>query len=342
MTLVARPPRHAALSGRQKSAVLCMALGAEASAKIMQHLGPEEMEIVSREIARTPAAGADVVDAVLGEYHEVLRAVASIAEGGVDYAKQILESALGPQRAKTVLERIQENMVETGLARLKRAAPDLLHGAIRGEHPQTIALVLAHLDPHLAAGVVEAMDQEISGDVLFRMARMEKVSPEVLEMVELALGGSSDLTLTQELTASGGPAAVAKVLNSLPGTLEKGLMESIAQRGPETAEQIRNLMFVFEDLKNLDGRSMQRLLREVEGKTLALALKAASEVLKQLILGNMAERAAATLKEEMEMMGPVRVKDVEAAHASIVAIARDLQEQGEIMLEMGSSDEIIA
>ncbi|MES1259343.1 MAG: FliG C-terminal domain-containing protein, partial [Gemmatimonadota bacterium] len=248
----------------------------------------------------------------------------------------------GPQRAKSVLERIQEQMVETGLSRLKKASPDILHSVLRGEHPQTIALVLAHLDPRLSAGVIEAMAPEMCADTLFRMARMEKVAPDVLQMVEAALGSRSDLTLTQELTASGGPAAVAKVLTNLPSSLEKSMLEAISARGSEVAEQIRNFMFVFEDLTQIEARAMQRLLADVEVKTLALALKAASDELKQHIMANMSERAASTLREEIEVLSRVRVKDVEAAHAAILATARGLQEQGEIVLEIGTGDDIIA
>lgn len=340
--VASRRRRPEQLDGVQKAAILCMALGAEASARILQQLGPEEVEMVSREIASTPSVRSEAVDSVLNEYHDVLRAVESIAQGGVDYARQILESALGPQRAKSVLEKIQEQMVETGLTKLKRAAPEVLNSVLRGEHPQTIALVLAHLDPKLAAGVVEAMGHDLSGDVLYRIARMEKVSPEVLQLVEAGLGARSDLTLSQEMTASGGPAAVAKVLNQLPGGTEKVLLDAINSRGHQVAEEIRSLMFVFEDLRLLDGRSMQRLLRDIEGKQLAMALKASSEELKEHILKNMSERAASALAEEMELIGPVKVKDVEAAHGNIVKIARGLQEQGEIVVERASDDEFIS
>lgn len=333
-----RPPQGP-LTGVQKSAVLCMALGPDTSAKILQQLQPAEMEAVSREIAATNVVRADVVDGVLTEFNEVQRAVQSVAQGGVDYAKQVLEQAFGPNKAKSVLERIQEQMTESGLTRLKKAAPDVLNGVLRGEHPQTIALILAHLDARQAAGVVQAMSAEIASDVLLRVARMEKVAPEMLELVELGLGNRSDFTLNQEMRVSGGPDAVAKVLNFLGGSLEKSLLESIGTRNNELAEEIRNLMFVFEDLKRLDGRSMQRLLRDLDNKELALALKAASDELRQLMLSNMSERAASQLKDDMEMMGPVRVKDVEAAHGKIVTAARALADAGEIMITGPSADD---
>jgi len=330
------------VSGAQKCAVLCMALGAEASARVLQQLSPHEMEQVSKEIAGTSVVKSEIVDSVLQEYTEVGRAVQSVAQGGVDYAREILEHALGPQKARSLLDRIQEQMIETGLTRLKKAAPDVLNGVLRGEHPQTIALVLAHLEARLAAGVLEVMGGELAGEVLYRMAKMEKVSPEMLQLVETGLGGRSDLTLSQEMTASGGPAAVARVLNHTEGSTEKALLEAIAVRNSGVAEEIRNLMFVFEDLKLLDARSMQRLLRDLETKLLAVALKATSEELKEKIFKNMSERGAAALKEEIEILGPVRVKDVEAAHGNIVKTARALQDQGEIVVERSTDDALIA
>jgi flagellar motor switch protein FliG len=334
--------RATTLSGAQKCAILCMALGSEASGKVLQLLSAADMERVSREIAQTPVVRGEAVDKVLHEYTEVGRAVQQVAQGGVDYAREILEHALGPNKARTLLDKIQEQLVETGLTRLKRAAPEVLHGVLRGEHPQTITLVLAHLEPRLAAGVIEIMGPAVAGEVLYRMARMEKVSPEMLQLVEAGLGGRSDLTLSQELTASGGPAAVARVLNYTAGSSEKMLMEAITSRSTEVADEIRNLMFVFEDLKLLDPRSMQRLLRDVDTKVLALAMKAASEELKKHIQSNMSERGGAALLEEIEMLGRVRVKDVEAAHGAIVKTVRELQEKGEIVVERSKDDAVIA
>jgi flagellar motor switch protein FliG len=331
------------LSGAQKCAVLCMVMGTEQAAKVMQLLTPAEVENLSREIAGLPRVPAPSVDGVLQEYREVSRAVASVAQGGVDFARAILEQALGPQRARAILERIQHQMVETGLKRLRRAAPDVLMSVLRGEHPQTLALILAHLDIRQAAGVIEAMEPELAADVLFRVARMEKVSPEMLALVETGLGSKADLSLSQEMTLSGGPSSVANVLNLTTPSLEKTLMEALGVRDADLANQIKGLMFVFEDLKLLDGRAMQRVLRDIESKELALALKAASDELKQHILKNMSERAAAALTEEMEYHGPVKVKDVEAAHLRIVQSVRALEEAGEIVISgRGGADDVIA
>jgi len=331
-----------ALSGPQKGAVLCMALGAERSARVMQLLSAREVELISREIAALPMVGADRVSTVLGEFQQVSRAVESVARGGVDYAQEILETALGPSKAKAILEKIQEQLVDTGLRRLRNAAPEVLTGILRGEHPQTIALILAHLDARQSSSVVANMEPELAAEVLYRIARMDKISPEMLLVVESGLSSKTDLSLSEEMTLSGGPQAVAKLLNLTGGTLEKQLLEGIEGRNREIAEQIKSLMFVFEDLLLIDARGIQRVLRDVDAKDLALALKAASNELKQHIRSNMSERAGQALEEEIEMLGPVRVKDVEAAHARIIETVRLLSDAGEIMIAgRGGSDDII-
>ena len=313
------------------------------AAGILQQLSPDEVENVTREIASMRMVGADIVNAVLAEYQSVSQAAKSVARGGVDYARQILEQAVGPGRSKVILERIQEQVLDTGLKRLKKASPEVLAGILRGEHPQTVALILAHLDVRQASGVVEAMDPEVASEVLYRVARMEKISPEILALVEAGLSSKTDLSLSEEMTLSGGPSAVAKVLNLAGGTLEKQLLENIGARNSEIAGQIKALMFVFEDLLLVDGKGMQRVLREVDGKELALALKVVSPELKQHIEANMSERAAMALEEELEIMGPVRLKDVEAVHTKIVDIVRTLEEAGEIMVRSADgNDEIIA
>lgn len=334
--------RSVALDGPQKAAVLCMAIGAEQAAKVMQLLNQEQVESLGREIAAMPAVAADVVDNVLTEYREVARAVNQLAQGGVDYARQILEQAYGPARAKEMLDKIRETIHDSGLRRLKRASPEILLGVLRGEHPQTVALIMAHLDIRQASAVIEAMEPDLASDVLFRVARMEKVSPEMLALVESGLASKADLSLSQEMTASGGPLAVANVLNIAGPSLEKQLLEMIGQRDQKLVEQIKALMFVFEDLSLLDARAMQRVLRDIDSKELALALKVASEELRGKILGAMSERAAEALREEMEFLGPVKVKDVENAQARVIQQVRQLEEQGEIQIAGRGSDELVA
>ncbi len=331
------------LTGRRKAAILCMALGREKAAEIMKLLTPVEVEDLGKEIATTPAIEHRVVESVLTEFRGVFQAAEAAANGGLVVAQEILERALGPQRARQILDKIQEQIADTGLRRLRKAAPDVLMGVLRGEHPQTIALILAHLDVRQAAGVISGMEPEVASEVLYRVARMDKISPEMLALVEAGLANKTDLGLSQEMTTSGGPATVAKLLNLTGGSLEKTLLEGLDRRDGDIATQIKNLMFVFEDLMLIDGRAMQRLLRELDSKELALALKAASEDLKGHIYSNMSERAGAALKEELEFLGPVRVRDVEAAQTRIIEVMRSLEEQGEIIVGgRGGDEDVIA
>ena len=330
------------MTGAHKGAVLCMALGAERSARIMQLLSPSEVEQISREIAVLPTVGEDRVAAVLHEFQQVSRAVESIARGGMSFATEILEGAMGAGKAKVILERVQDHLLDSGLTRLRNAAPEVLAGILRGEHPQTIALILAHLDVRQSSGVISGMESTLAAEVLYRIARMDKISPEMLLLVESGLSSKTDLSLSEEMTLSGGPQAVAKMLNLTGGSQEKDLLERIEARDGDIATQIKALMFVFEDLLLVDSRGIQRVLRDVDAKDLALALKAASDELKKHIRANMSERAGQALEEEIEMLGPVRVKDVESAHARIIESVRTLSESGEILIAgRGGGDDII-
>lgn len=343
MPRTAAPPALQELSGCQKAAVLCMLLGTETAAEITQRLQPDEVEAISYEIARLDHVPAELADGVLREWGEMVRAADSLASGGFEYAREILEKAFGAGRAREVLKRIQNQLADSaGLYRLRNADPQQLGATLRGEHPQTIGLILAHLEPAHTAAVLRELPPTLGSEVVLRIARMEKVSPEMLHLIERSLGAESDLTSSQGMSVSGGPKAVAAVLNLISPSLEKELLDSVAAEDPELCTQIKNLMFVFEDLTLLDDRSLQRLLREVDAKGLALALKAASEEVKSRILGVMSQRAVAALKEEMEFMGPVRLRDVEAAQTDIVQQVRTLEEAGEIVLSGGADDQVIA
>ncbi|HEU4629906.1 MAG TPA: flagellar motor switch protein FliG [Gemmatimonadaceae bacterium] len=334
------PPRR--LTGREKAAIVYTALGAEAAAKITQRLSQEEAEAISYEIARLEGITGEMVEQVLQEWLELSLALDSFSAGGLDYAREMLEKAYGPQRAQQILKRIQNQLADTaGLHRLRKADPEQLGSMLRSEHPQTIALVLAHLEPQHTAGVLKELDPATGSEVVYRMAKMEKVSPEMLNLLERSIGSEADLGLSQGLAASGGPAAVAAVLNFAAGSLEKTLLDGVAARDARLCEEIKNLMFVFENLVTLDERSLQRLLREVDAKQLALALKAASEELKAKIMGAMSQRAVQALQEEMEFMGPVRMRDVEAAQTAIVAQVRALEEAGELVIGGNGSDDVV-
>jgi len=330
------------LTGRQKVAVLLVALGSEAAAQISQALTPEELEAISLEIARIDRVPVTLAQAVLDEWRQTEEAAYSLAQGGVEYARQILEQALGPQRAAQVLKRIENELKETGGFRnLRNADPQQLASVLRNEHPQAIALILAHLDAPLVADVLKQLDPAVGSDVLYRMARMEKVLPEVLQIVERSLGSDAALSLTKDMTAVGGLSAVAAVLNHITGSLEKELLDGLDRQDHDLCEEVKGLMFVFEDIVRLDDRSLQRVLREVASKELALALKVASDELRDRITSMMSQRAVNALIEEMEFLGPVRVRDVEAAQASIVKTVRALEEAGEIVIGGGVDDYVV-
>lgn len=330
------------MPGRQKAAILCLALGTDTAAKITQRLTPDEVDALSFEIARVEQISPDVVDGVLEEWLTRIRVADSLATGGIDAARDILERAFGSRKASQVLERIQGQLQNTiGLHRLRHADAHQLGRMLTGEHPQTIALILAHLDPIQTANILKEIDPTVGREVVYRMARMEKVSPELIMLIERTLSADADLTNAQGMSASGGPAAVASVLNNVTASLEKVLLDGVAAIDQSLCDQIKNLMFVFEDLSGLDSRALQRLLRDVDSKELALALKATSVELKGKITGAMSQRAVQALTDEMEMMGPVRMKDVEGAQANIVAMVRKLEETGEIVLGGGDDDVVL-
>jgi flagellar motor switch protein FliG len=329
------------LSGRQKVAIVCMALGSDAAAKLTQRMSPEDVDAISFEIARMDDVSGPLVEAVLDEWFTRMLAADSLASGGMLVAREILEKAFGSRKAQQVLDRIQSQLTTSaGLHRLRNADPQALGNMVRGEHPQTIALILAHLEPQHTANVLKELDTEIGADVVYRMARMEKVAPELLEIIERSLGNETDLNVVQG-SASGGPAAVAAVMNFTPASLEKALLDGVHAKDAALCEQIKNLMFVFEDVGSLDNKALQRLLRDVDSKELALALKVASDDLKGKIMGAMSQRAVQALQDEMELMGPSRLRDVEAAQTNIVGIVRRLEEAGEIIIGSGDDDLVL-
>ncbi len=331
------------LSGPQKVAVLCMALGADEAVKLTQTLTPEEAESISFYIAQMDQVSSSTVEAVLSEWMQMAIAVDSIAQGGLNYASELLEKAFGRSKASATLNRIQSQLAESGgLHRLRSADPQQLASTLRGEHPQTIGLVLAHLEPQQTATVLRDLDPSLGGEVMYRIGCMEKVAPDMMLLVEKALSNEADLSFTRGLRAAGGPDAVASVLNHVSGSLEKDLLDRISERDAALCEQIKNLMFTFEDILKLDDRSLQRLLRDVDARSLSLALKNAKEELRTRIMAGMSARAVTALKDEMQMLGAVRLRDVEAAQAQIVAQVRALEAAGEITLGVtGTEDAFI-
>lgn len=328
------------LTGRQKVAVLLMALGEEASASITKNLSADEVEAISFEIARMDRVDPDTVERVLAEWKHTEQAAFSLASGGVDYARRVLEKAFGPSKAGQVLKRIEAQLHDNvSLNHLRNADAQQLSALLRNEYPQTISLILAFLDPGQTAQILRDMDPALGSDILLRIARMEKVMPDVLRLIEESVGSDSDLSISGDGSSAGGPESVAEVLNLLSAGVEKDLLDGVAEMDIELSEQIKNLMFVFEDIIKLDDRGITRLLRDVETKELAMSLKIASDDLNEKIMGAMSSRARDALVEEMEFLGPVRVSDIEIAQASIVKMARALEEAGEIVI--GGSDDMV-
>lgn len=332
----------ASMSGLQKAALICVTLGEDFAHDVMRSLDEAEQEKLTLAIAQSAAVGREGSEPIVREFNALMQGAEWLSEGGLDYARKLLEDTVGKTKADEILRRIQKDLDDTGLNRLRKADPDQLRQVLRNEHPQTIALIMAHLDPRQCSAVIEKdFEMEFAADILYRIARMEKVSPEMLEIVENALGDQA-LNLSTQMSVAGGPAHVAEVLNNTGGSMEKELLDHITAENPELSMEIKNMMFVFEDILRLDDRALQQVLQQVEVKDLATALKVATEELTARIMANMSQRAAENLKEEQEMLGPVRVRNVDEAQARVIGIIRSLEEAGEIELATGGEgDELV-
>jgi len=339
-TAHAAPARRtdSTLTGARKCAVLCVALGPERAGEVLRQLSNEQVERVSAEIATLGEVPPELVQQVLEEFESASQ-VRPAPRGGPAVAKAILERGLEPARAQELVKQMEGG---GGLGRLRQAAPGSLAQAIAAEHPQTAALVVAHLDPPQAVRVLAALGEPMAGEVLWRIARLGPVTPDTLALVEGALSGRVELTLARPVRPAGGAAAVAKLINQAGGSGPM-LLAGLQERDPGLGREVEALMFVFEDLLKVDNKGIQRLVREIESRDLALGLRAASDELKRHLKAGMSERAAAALDEEMELLGAVRVKDVEAAHGRIVDVARRLEQEGEIQVQgRGGDDELLA
>ncbi|CAM5788171.1 MULTISPECIES: flagellar motor switch protein FliG [Brevibacillus] len=329
------------LSGRQKAAILLISLGPEISAQVFKHLREDEIEQLTLEIANVRKVDADEKDKILAEFHQIAVAQEVISQGGITYAKEILQKALGETKAMDIINRLTANLQVRPFDFARKADPGQILNFIQNEHPQTIALVLSYLEPQQAAMILSALPQERQAEVAKRIALMDSTSPEVITQVEQVLEQKLSATVTQDYTQAGGIEAIVAVLNGVDRGTERTILDSLEIQDPELAEEIKKRMFVFEDIATLDNRSIQRVIRDVENADLQLALKVASEEVREVIFRNMSKRMADTFKEEMEFMGPVRLRDVEEAQSRIVAIIRRLEEAGEIIIARGGGDDII-
>ncbi len=329
------------ISGIQKAAVLLISLGPERSAQVFKHLKDEEIEQLTLEIANTRSVPADVKEMVMDEFYEICLAQQYIAEGGIAYAKQLLDAALGEDKAKSVIGKLTASLQVRPFEFVRKADASQLLNFIQDEHPQTIALILAYLSPQQSAAVVSALPPEKQADVAKRIAVMDRTSPDVIKEVEAVLEKKLSSLVNQDYTIVGGVESIVNILNTVDRSTEKHIMETLEVEDPELADEIRRRMFVFEDILTLDNRAIQTVLREVDNNELAVALKNANEDVQKVIFDNLSSRLASMIKEDMEFMGPVRLKDVEDAQQKIVNIIRKLEDSGEIVISRGGGDEII-
>ena len=325
----------------EKAATLLITLGPEKSASIFKHLKEEEIEQLTLEIANTSSVSPQTKEKVLNEFYEICLAQQYIAEGGIGYAKELLEKALGAEKAKDVISKLTASLQVRPFEFIRKTDPSQLLNFIQDEHPQTIALILSYLPASQSSMVVSALPPEKQADVAKRIAQMDRTSPDVIKQVEKVLERKLSSLVNQDYTIVGGVDAIVEILNSVDRGTEKHIMETLEVEEPELADEIRKKMFVFEDILSLDDRSIQRVLRDVENSDLALALKGAAEEVQNVILNNLSKRLAAMIKEDMEYMGPVRMKDVEEAQQKIVNIIRKLEDSAEIVIARGGGDEII-
>lgn len=329
------------ITGRQKAALLLVSLGPEVSAQVFKHLSEEEIEQLTLEIANIRKVDSSQKDAIIEEFHQMCLAQDFISQGGITYAKEILEKALGPNKALEIINRLTATLQVRPFDFARKSDPNQILNFIQNEHPQTIALVLSYLEPEQAAQILSELPQERQADVARRIALMDSTSPEVISQVEMILEQKLSSTVTQDYNVAGGIEAVVQVLNGVDRSTERTILDALEVEDPELAEEIKKRMFVFEDIVTLDNRSIQRVIRDVDNEDLLLALKVASDDVKEVLFKNMSKRMAESFQEEMEYMGPVRLRDVEEAQTRIVATIRRLEEAGEVIIARGGGDDII-
>lgn len=329
------------VSAGTKVAILMISLGQETTAEVMKYLSDMEIEGIAQNIAELEIVTTEQEDAVLEEFEQMLVAGQYVSQGGLDFARGALEKAMGPRKAQELLDRVTSR-TSSGFYMLRNVDPNQLIPYVAKEHPQTIALILSQLDSNQAAGVINGLGEELQADVAYRIATMESISPQVLRELEDSLAQDLQSIMTGQVTEIGGPKAVAEILNSTGRSTEKAVLERLDALDPELAENVRNQMFVFDDIANLTDREIQLILREVDSKDLSTALKGAGDEMKDRIFKNVSERVGTMMKEEMEFSGPVRMSDVEEVQLRIVQTVRQLEEAGQVTIVRGdSSDQFI-
>jgi flagellar motor switch protein FliG len=338
---MAKTPRVSSVSNREKIAVLMVALGNDIAAEVYKLLDDTTIELITLEIANLKKITSELKLEVMKEAQEILMAREFMARGGVEYARDVLERALGVERAQNLLTRITASLQVRPFDFMRHTDPQQALSFIQGEHPQTIALILSYLEAGQAALIISGLPAVMQAEVARRIAKMDRITPEILREVERVLERKLSTIMGQDFTLAGGIDAVVALINSADRTTERNIMEYLEENDPELAEEIKKRLFVFEDIIRLDDRSLQRVLREVDMKELGLALKGATEELRVKFFKNMSKRAAEMLQEDMDYMGPVRVKDVEESQQKVVNVVRALEEAGEIVVAAGGEDELV-
>ena len=333
--------RDSELTGMQKAAILLIALGPEKSSAIFKNLKEDEIESLTLEIANTRSVAPQVKEAVLEEFYQVCLAQQYISEGGIAYAKDLLEAALGPEKARDVISKLTVSLQVRPFEFIRKTDPSQLLNFIQDEHPQTIALILAYMPVQQAAQVISSLPSEKQADVAKRIAQMDRTSPDVIQEVERVLEKKLENLANQDYTIVGGVDSIVDILNSVDRTTNKRIMDDLEVENVELADEIKKKMFLFEDIVKLDDKSIQRVLREVDNNSIALALKGVKVDVQEAIFRNLSSRLADMIREDMEYMGPVRIKDVEEVQQSIVDKVRELEERGEIVIARAGGDEVI-
>lgn len=333
--------RKNTLTGRQKAAILLISLGPDVSAQVYKYLSEEEIEKLSLDISSVKKVDSHLKEDILEQFHQIAVAQDYISQGGIGYAKTVLEKAFGKQEASSIINRLTSSLQVRPFDFARKADPQQVLNYIQGEHPQTIALILSYLDAEQSGQILSALPKNVQADVACRIATMDSTSPEIISQIEQVLEKNISSSMTEDYTQTGGIQTVVEVLNGVDRATEKTILDALESQDPDLAEEIKKRMFVFEDIVTLDNRAIQRVIREVDNDDLRLALKVASNEVKDIVFNNMSERMVTTFKEEMEYMGPVRLKDVEEAQTRIVNVIRGLEEKGEIVIARGGGDDII-
>jgi flagellar motor switch protein FliG len=318
-----------------------IAMDVDTASSVFKYLDPNEVELISTEISKVRNIASSTVDSVMDEFYNMIRAREYVLEGGLDFAQQILEKSFGLSKAVEIIEKVKSLTTLRGFDVLKKADSTQLVNFLNKEHPQTIALILSHLNPNQTANCLKEMSEPLRSDVVFRIATLGKISPQTLKQIEKVVDDMAGFSMGQSISKIGGTKSIATILNRANVTLSKEILEKLDEKDPEITTEIKRLMFLFEDIVRIQDKDIQKILRVVDRKDLALSLKIAEDKLKNKIFLNMSERAADLLREELQYMGMVKLKEVETSQGKIIDIVKTLEEQGEISLNIrGGSEDV--